>query len=43
VAAIPAAVVTPQLHTEARWVCDLDEVNVVLGAEGLDEFDVLGL
>ena len=30
-------------HTEELWICDLDEVDVAISAEGLDEFDVLGL
>lgn len=32
-----------RLHTEELWICDLDEVDVAIGTEGLDEFDVFGL
>lgn len=30
-------------RTKDFWVRDLDEANLAVGAEGLDEFDILGL
>ena len=34
---------TQRQRTKDFWVCDLDEVDFVVGAEGLDKFDVLSL
>lgn len=41
--AVPVDLAEPGPGAEDLWVGDLDEVDLVLGAEGLDELGVLGL